>query len=69
MQMYQRLRFKDYSLNQPFNEEREDEWIEWIADERKIRKFSLFYRDEYSKRKKIMNDAFLPLVNESIKLC
>lgn len=68
MQMYQRLRFKDYSLNQPFNEEREDEWIEWIADERENQEVQLAYRDEYSKRKKIMNDAFSSLSEREHKI-
>nr|WP_242508800.1 sigma factor-like helix-turn-helix DNA-binding protein [Candidatus Finniella inopinata] len=56
-QMHQRLHSKDHSLNQTMPGDGENEWIEWIADDRDNQEIQLAQKDEYEKRKKLFGQA------------
>lgn len=68
LQMHQRLYFKDHSLNQTTSTDSENEWVEWIADERENQEIQLVQEDEYRKRKKLFDQALICLTEREHKI-
>jgi RNA polymerase sigma-32 factor len=52
-----RLAAPDHSLNAPVRQDSEDEWQDWLADERETQEIELAEREELSNRKALLPDA------------
>ena len=60
--MNRRLSHNDLSLNQPLNQENESgEWIDWIPDDHDNQEIILEQKQEYSHRKKLLDEAIKTL--------
>lgn len=63
--MQERMQGGDHSLNAPLkaDNDSDSEWIDWVEDDKDSQELSLLHRDEYTKRKKLLDDA-LSALNE-----
>ena len=64
--MNRRLLGKEKSLNDPIKDGEGDEWQDWIVDDKLDQELKLSQEQEFSQRKKLMNDS-MGILNEREK--
>ncbi len=66
--MNRRLSGHDHSLNSPLSDENNGEWINWLVDETDSHEKSIINKDEFLKRREMLNIALKNLNERERKI-